>query len=51
MQTDDAQDFYPADLLVPGRMYMPHAEIFICLLTCPVQPGDFERAQNGFPAT
>ena len=35
MQTDDAQHFYPADLVVPGRMYVPHAEIFICLLTCP----------------
>jgi hypothetical protein len=35
MQTDDAQQFYPADLPVPGRMYVPHAGIFICLLTCP----------------
>ena len=33
MQTDDAQQFYPADLPAAGRMYVPHAGIFIRLLT------------------
>lgn len=37
MQTDDAQQFYPANLPAAGRMYVPHAGIFICLLTGPAR--------------
>lgn len=37
MQTDDAQQFYPADLPAPSRIYVPRAGNFICLLTCPAR--------------
>jgi hypothetical protein len=46
MQTDDAQQFYSADLPAAGRMYVPHVGIFICLLTCPAR--GFREGSNWF---